>query len=417
MTIDSELIGPDSTLRLTPAIARMRRSAPILLAMTAGLTVPLKAARLDVHGLSLYATYIVVAGVAVRYWREVAGYLSRWFAMPAMVLVLFAAWALVRGAGLADPTLTIGKISVAFGVAAAFGVLTRRAQDWLYRGLLAGVILTVAYMSYQMVSSTLFGFGLPFTTSARWSIGLGLSSRYGIPRVTGFTEEPSFVATMLVGATLLNVAYAYRRSKSCFLKLSVLAGGFGLAMSTSNNLFATTLIIGAFWPFVRNRRVMFLLGSYYVAALVVTPMVLLRDVTYFARFSAYDIFLRSGFIDRLLGRGTGAYERFFETNQVQFDGQEVASLASIWGAWLFEGGVVLVVLVVWWLSRIIRRAGWREGLALLALLLMLSNYNSPWWPIVSLALAECLVDRQEGVGWTTNSTSADTGQRFAGDEL
>jgi hypothetical protein len=80
----------------------------------------------------------------------------------------------------------------------------------------------------------------------------------------------------------------------------------------------------------------------------------------------------------------------------------VASLASIWGAWLFEGGVVLVALVIWWLAHVIRGAGWREGLALVALLLMLSNYNSPWWPIVSLAVAECMVDRRPGAQWTTN---------------
>jgi hypothetical protein len=199
---------------------------------------------------------------------------------------------------------------------------------------------------------------------------------------------------MLVGATLLNVAYAHRRSKPLFLKVSVLAGALGLAMSTSNNLFATTLILAAFWPFVRNRRVMLLLSTYYLVALVVTPIVLFRDVTYYSRFSAYDIFLRSGPVDQLFGRGTGAYSSYFELNQVQFGGQDVASLASIWGAWLFEGGLVLVALVIWWLARVIRGAGWREGVALLALLLMLSNYNSPWWPIVSLALAECLVTRE-----------------------
>ena len=345
----------------------------------------------------------MLAGLAlVRYQRQAVGYATSWFALPFVVLMTFAAWAVVRGAGLLDPTITLGKVAVAFGVTAVFGVLTVRAQDWLYRGLLAGVLLSVAYMGYQYVSSVFFGFGLPFTTSSRWSIGLGLSSRYGLPRVTGFTEEPSFIATLLVGATLLNVAYAYRRSKPTFLKVSVLAGGVGLAMCTSNNLFATAIIIAAFWPFVRNRRIVVLFGTYYAIALVITPVVLYRDVTFFARFSAYDIFLRSGPLDQLLGRGLGSYGHYFMINQVTFDGQDVASLASIWGAWLFEGGLVLVALVIWWLAHVIRGAGWREGLAFVAVLLMLSNYNSPWWPIVSLALAECMVDRRRGAQWTTN---------------
>jgi hypothetical protein len=379
---------------LVLVVARSRPSGPVLLAIAVGLTVPLKAARLDVAGLSLYATFVIAAVAAVRYWRAVTRFAVSWFSAPVAVLAFFAMWAVLRGAGPLDPSVTVGKVVVACVVAAVFGVLTLRAQDGLYRGLLFGILLTVAYMGYQLVSARFFAFGLPFTSSARWSIGLGLSSRYGLTRVTGFTEEPSFVATMLVGATLLNVAYAHRRSKPLFLKVSVLAGALGLAMSTSNNLFATTLILAAFWPFVRNRRVMLLLSTYYLVALVVTPIVLFRDVTYYSRFSAYDIFLRSGPVDQLFGRGTGAYSSYFELNQVQFGGQDVASLASIWGAWLFEGGLVLVALVIWWLARVIRGAGWREGVALLALLLMLSNYNSPWWPIVSLALAECLVTRE-----------------------
>ena len=402
MAVPAEIQNLRRSAPIVAVAARFRPSPPLVLAFLAGVTIPLKAARLDVLGLSLYATYVVAAVVGIRFWREMVGNAVAWFSLPFVVVATFASWAVVRGAGLTDPVITLGKISVAFGVAAVFGVLRARAQDWLYRGLLGGVMLTVAYMAYQLVSSLFFGFALPFTTSSRWSIGLGLSSRYGIPRVTGFTEEPSFVATMLVGATLLNIAFAFRRSKPLFLKVAVLAGAAGLAMSTSNNLFATALIVGAFWPFIRNRRVMLLFATYYVTALLVTPLVLYRDVTYFARFSAYDIFLRSNVVDQLVGRGAGAYGRYFETFQVQFQNQDVASLASIWGAWLFEGGLVLVGLVIWWLARIVRRTGWREGLALVALLLMLSNYNSPWWPVVSLALAECLVTRRNGEQWTTN---------------
>lgn len=399
----TRLKARDDTLVAVPA--KRRRQAPAAVAFLCGVTIPLKALRVDAFGLSLYGTYIIAAIATVRYWRPVLQRLREWFVIPMVVLGCFAAWAVVRGAGITGPAVTLGKVTVAFAVAGLFGVLTTRAESWLYRGLLGGVLLSVTYMAYQWVSSVFFGFGLPFTASERWSIGFGLSSRYGLTRVTGFTEEPSFIATLLVGATLLNVAYAYRRSKPLFLKISVLAGAVGLAMCTSNNLFATAIILAAFWPFVRNRRLMLLFVTYYAVVLVITPVVLLRDTTYFARFSAYDIFLRSGPLDQIVGRGLGSYSRYFEVNQVQFDGQDVASLASIWGAWLFEGGVILAGLVVWWLARTVRRAGWREGLALVAILLMLSNYNSPWWPIVSLALAECLTDRRKDDAWKTNSIS------------
>lgn len=393
---------------LVSIAARPAVRVPAFLAVLAGATVPLKAARLDVAGLSLYATYLIVAVVAVRYWRSVLTNVRDWFLGPICVVLAFAAWAVVQGAGLTGPIVTSGKIVVALGVAAAFAVLLVRAERWVYRGLLAGVLLSVAYMAYQWISSVFFGFALPFTTSAPLSIGLGLSRRYGFARVTGFTEEPSFIATILVGATLLNVAYAIRTTRPNFLKVSVLAGAFGLAMCTSNNLFATLLIVAAFWPFIRRRRIALMLGVYYFAVLVVTPFVLLRDTTFYARFSAYDIFLGSDPIHQVVGRGIGSYPNFFAIHQVQFDGQDVASLASIWGGWLFEGGIVLVGLVIWWLAGVVRGAGWREGLALIAVLLMLSNYNSPWWPIVSLALAQCLVQRRKETSWTTKSTSRNT---------
>jgi hypothetical protein len=399
-------VQADARNRLVTVAARCGPGAPALLAVLVGLTIPLKAARLDVAGLSLYVAFVLAGLAFVRYWRDSLANLVAWFTAPAVVLLTFAAWGVVRGAGVVGPTVTLGKLGVAFAVTAVLGVLTRRAEDWLYRGLLGGVVLTVVYMAYQLVSSVFFGFALPFTTSERWQIGLGLSSRYGLPRVTGFTEEPSFVATVLVGATLLNIAYAVRRNRSVFLRVSVLAGAAGLAMSTSNNLFATSIIIAAFWPFIRRRRVMLLFAAYYVVAVLVTPFVLTRDVTYYARFSAYDIFLSSNILEQLLGRGVGAYDRFFEINQVQFDGQDVASLASVWGAWLFEGGIALVALVIWWIAQVTRRAGWLESLSFIALLLMLSNYNSPWWPIVCLALAECLVGRgrRKDKTWTTKLT-------------
>lgn len=390
--------------RLVRVAARVRRTPPVMLAVLAGLTVPLKAARLDVLGLSMYATFVVVAIVVVRHWKLAFKMFRRWFVAPLAVLSVFAIWGVLRGTGPVQPGITLMKLGVAFMVAAGFGVLTSRREIWLQLGLLAGSMLTVTYMAYQWVSSVVFGFALPFTTSAQLQIGLGLSSRYGLTRVTGFTEEPSFAATMLVGATLINLAYGYRVANRQFVMIPPIVGALGLAMATSNNLFATTIIIAAFWPLIRNRRVVLLFVTYYIAAVIVTPFVLLRDTTFFARFSAYEIFRISGPVEQLFGHGVGSYPQYFEANGVQYLGQDVASLASIWGGWLFEGGVVLVALVILWLGRVVWRAEWREGLALVALLLMLSNFNSPWWPIASLALAQCLVHTRRETQWNQTPT-------------
>lgn len=394
--------------RLTSGVAlngavRPVRPAPALLALLCGFTVPLKVARLDIGGLSVYATFIVAAIVAVRYWRPVVELAIDWFRVPIFVLAGFALAGVARGVGPVQPVITIAKLSVALVVAAVFGVLLIRSSRWVYRGLFGGLAVTVVYMAYQMVSSTFFGFGLPFTTNARLQIGRGLSQRYGLRRVTGFTEEPSFVATMLVGLTLLLVAYAIREGRPKMLAGSVLLGGLGLAMSTSNNFLGTTIIVASFWPLIRRRRIVLLMSVYYFAALLVTPFVLMRGLTYFARFSAYDIFLKSGPLDQTIGRGVGSYPEFFESNPVRFQNVDIDSLASLWGGLLFEGGVVLVALAIWWIARIMRDAGWREALALIATLLMLSNFNSPWWPIVSLAVAQCLVYRRKEFSWTTNS--------------
>jgi hypothetical protein len=206
------------------------------------------------------------------------------------------------------------------------------------------------------------------------------------------------MATLLVGSVLLLIAYAHRTRQPGILKVSVALGAIGLFVTTSNNLFATVLIVAAAWPFIRRRHIATVLAVYYLVVLWITPFVLNRDVTYYSRFFAYHVFLDSSLIDQFLGRGIGAYPSFFRAFHPQFQGQDVASLASIWGGFIFEGGVVLVVLVVGWLATVVRRTQWREGLALLALLLMLSNYNSPWWPIVSLALAQCFVSTRQVSG-------------------
>jgi hypothetical protein len=391
-----------------PLVARIPLRAPHASAWMAGFLIPLKAARVDVAGLSLYASYVVAALVFVRYRHDCLRSLQRWFVLPFIVVSGFAGWALVRGAGALDPAITLGKMMFAFATTATFVALLRRSERSLFNGLLAGVGLSVGYMIYQWISSVFFGFGLPFTTSERLQIGLGLSQRYGLARVTGFTEEPSFIATMMAGSVLLLLTYAHRRQRPRLFRVTAAIGVIGLALCTSNNLFATALIIAAGWAFIRKRRVTTVLVVYYIAAMIVTPLVLYRDITYYARFSPYDIFLRSGPLDQFIGRGLGSYPAYFAVEQVRFDGIEVRSLASVWGGFLFEGGVVLVILVIGWLARLIRSTGWPEGLTLLTVLLMLSNYNSPWWPLVSLAVAQCLFRQRKDSEWTTTSISVAT---------
>lgn len=400
-------------------VVRFARSAPTqpsiaVLAFATGLLVPLKAARIDVGGLSLYFSYGAAVLVTLLYARQVVFAFKRWFAVPFAVLTLFALLAVLRGAGLAGPSVTLVKFLVAFGTAATFVPLLRHAERPLYNGLFAGVVMSVSYMVYQWISSVFFGFSLPFTSSAVLKIGLGLSQRYGLARVTGFTEEPSFIATLLVGSILLLYAHARRTVRPTLRLATIVVGGLGLALCTSNNLFATSLILASTWPLVRRRRIAAVLGVYYLAALVVTPLVLLRDTTYFARFSAYSIFLRADLLSQLVGRGLGAYPTYFREHPVIFKGQPVESLASVWGGFLFEGGALLVILVIGWLAFVVRRATWREGLALFAVLLMLSNYNSPWWPLVCLSLAQCLILHRKDRLWKMTSTSPASHRLYGG---
>ena len=375
----------------TGLTSRVPSSTPQVLAWTTGFFIPIKAARLDITGLSLYLPYVAAIAVALVAPSAVLGVIRSRLAAPIVVVTVFTVWGVVRTGDPVGPGVTFAKLMIAFVAIGAFVVVLRQHERHLYLGLLSGVAVSVVYAVYQWLSGRFFDFGLPYTSIAALKVGLGLSSRYGLTRATGFTEEPSFLATLLVGSTLLLIAYASRTKQPGVMKAAVALGAIGLFVTTSNNLFATILIVGAAWPFVRRRRVAIILAAYYLTVIWLTPFVLNRDITYYTRFFAYDVFRKSTSITQVLGHGVGAYPSFFRVFHPQFQGQDVASLASVWGGFLFEGGVVLVLLVVWWLATVVRKTQWREGLALLALLLMLSNYNSPWWPIVSLALAQCFL--------------------------
>jgi hypothetical protein len=391
------MISLSTTRAVATSTARVPSGASQVLAWATGFFIPIKAARLDIAGLSLYLPYLAALVVAFAA-TSVQGVIRERLTGPVVVVTLFAAWGVVRTGDPVGPTVTLAKLMITFVATGAFVVLLRQHERQLYLGLLSGVAISVIYATYQWISGRFFNFGLPYSSIASLKVGLGLSSRYGLTRATGFTEEPSFMATLLVGSVLLLVAYAFRTKQFGLLKVSLALGGIGSFVATSNNLFATVLIVAASWPFIRRRRIAVILVIYYLGVLLVTPFVLNRDVTYYSRFFAYDVFRKSSLINQILGRGIGTYPSFFRAFHPQFEGQDVASLASVWGGFVFEGGVVLAVLVIVWLATIIHRTQWREGLALLALLLMLSNFNSPWWPIVSLALAQCFVTERQFTG-------------------
>jgi hypothetical protein len=374
---------------ISPQRDRKRERLLGMIGLLSGFLIPFKAFRFDVAGLSLYAVFLVAAPTFLIRPTAVVRAFQKHFGKPLAVLFPFAVLTILRGLPVKDPVVTGMKLVVGFFIAAVFVVLLKTSEKSVYRGLFWGVAVNVLYMTYQYVSSVFFGFRFPYTSIAQLKVGFGLSQRYGLARVTGFSEEPSFIATLLVGSVLLLYAYAKRTGQVRFGRWALLLGLLGLCMSTSNNLFATIAIVGAGWPLVRRRTPYPILIVYYGVVLVATPILLNRDLTYYARFSSYDIFLRSSGLQKVFGHGVGSYIGYFREHQVNYQGIEVASLASLWGSFLFEGGIVLAGLVIVWVQTVMRRTGWREGFALFALLIMLSNFNSPWWPVVSLAFAQC----------------------------
>jgi hypothetical protein len=405
--------GSDPINQLVGIGARRHTTHINMFAFCLGFLVPIKAARLDAGGLSLYLAYLLCAAVFISHYRSAAIDMVRRFSWPLGILVIFAGWAVLQGAGFVQPMIGLLKLSVAFATTVAFMVVLRRSEHSLYVGLLASTVTTVVYMFYQTVSGIFFGYNLPYTRFPSLGIGIAATQRYGLTRVTGFSEEPSFAATLLVGSTLLLITYFHRTNARTLMSIAAVVGGFGLAMSTSNNLFGTLIIIGSAWPLIRHRRIALVMTTYYMGALIIAPHVLNRDLTFYARFSAYDIYLHSDILRILIGHGLGSFPRFAKEMDVAFNGVSILSLNSVWGGFLFEGGALLAILAISWLAGIIRTSPWRDGLTLFALLLMLSNYNSPWWPLVCLALAQCLVNRREDPSWTPKSISLDTPQHSA----
>lgn len=294
----------------------------------------------------------------------------------------------------ADVFVFGAKILTLFAMAALYLYLLQLNEGQVMKYLYWGAVVSIVYMVYQALSVTFFGSGLPLTSVSELQIGRGLGSRYGLVRTTGFTEEPSYIAVMLVGTGLMLRSYEKRSQSSQRSRYFVLL--VGLLLCTSNSLLATLplLILFSFFYYFRAPFLFFIV--FYLANLAIAPLVLNIDESFFARFASYAQFLGLPASRWWLGIGFGQYSSLPYPVFISPEGLStfvVDSIASLWGGVLLEGGIVFATLFCLYLTRITQLAKDSTGYALMAILIMLANYYSPWWPIVSLALAYTIASR------------------------
>jgi len=140
---------------------------------------------------------------------------------------------------------------------------------------------------------------------------------------------------------------------------------------------------------------------FYILNFALTPIVLNIDESFFARFMSYAQFAALPTSEWWLGIGFGQYSTLPFPVFISPEGAStlvVDSIASLWGGVLLEGGIVFATLFCLYLTRITQMARNSTGFALMAILIMLANYYSPWWPIVSLALAYTIASRRPKAG-------------------
>ena len=355
---------------------------------------PMKAFHFSVGDLSVYPSYLailVVLAVSPKAFCEI--YLTH-FLKPTLTLLAFTVFYALRGGFDLSVFVFSFKMVIALAMATAYVRLLRFSEQKAMTYLGWGLIASVIYMAYQFLSMTFFNFSLPMTSIAQFEIGRGLSSRFGLNRVTGFTEEPSYIAVMLIGSFFL--LQSYERRSGISQKQIKLLLVIGMLLSTSDNLFATLPLLLFFSLLSRYRLTWLFFVLFYTANLVIYPRVLNLDESFFARFSSYSLFAAEPFTTQLLGIGFNQYNKL---NVIQYmtpeglPGQVVDSLGSLWGGLLLEGGIVFTVCFCLYITRLVNGAKFGTGYALMAILIMLANYYSPWWPITSFALAYVLYSR------------------------
>jgi hypothetical protein len=155
------------------------------------------------------------------------------------------------------------------------------------------------------------------------------------------------------------------------------------------------LLLFSFFYRLRAPFIFFIV--FYLVSIAVTPVLLNVDETFFARFSSYAQFVQLPLPQWWLGIGFGQYASLPFPVFVSPEGLStlvVDSIASLWGGVLLEGGIVFATLFCLYLARLTQTAKDSTGYALIAVLILLANYYSPWWPIVSLALAYAIYSRE-----------------------
>jgi len=356
--------------------------------------IPMKALAIPIAGQSVYIPFVGLLVSGVFLVSPVARQFFRHFIAPMAAVAGLSVLYYWHTGFQADVFVFAAKIGVLFAMAALYIYLLRWDERKVMTFLYWGCAVSVVYMAYQAISLAAFGASLPFTSFEPLQIGRGLGARYGLVRTTGFTEEPSYVAVMLVGTGLMLRAFEKRSGESQRRRYWVLM--LGLLFCTSNSLFAILPLLALFSLFYVLRAPFLFFVVFYAANLLVTPYVLNLDESFFARFSSYAQFMHLPATQWWFGIGFNQYATLpfpVFVSPEGFSTLVVDSIASLWGGVLLEGGIVFATLFCLYLSRLTQTARDGTGYALMAILIMLANYYSPWWPIVSLALAYTIVSR------------------------
>jgi len=303
---------------------------------------PMKAFAVSAGGQSIYLPYLALVPVVAIVLVPLTGIYLRYFGSS--TLLVFGLTLLYFWQSGFDPTVFVfgAKIAVTLAMSALYIHLLRVDERAVMRYLYAGIAVSVAYMLYQAASSMVFNGGLPFTQIAALDIGRGIGARFGFVRVTGFTEEPSYIAVILVGAALMFNTFGRRSGESQKRRVAVII--LGLLLCTSNNLFATLPLLALFSLFYYLRVPFLFFVAFYMANLFLAPQLLNLDESFFARFSSYSQFLNLPDTQWWFGIG---FNRYSTLNAAQYVSPEglpglvVSSIASLWGGLLLEGGIVL----------------------------------------------------------------------------
>ena len=367
---------------------------PLILTLAA-FFLPMKAFAVSAGGQSIYLPYLALLPVAAVCLVPLTGIYLRYFG--GVTLLVFALSILYFWQSGYDPSVFVfgAKIAVTLAMSALYIHLLRTDERAVMRFLYAGIAVSIVYMLYQALSAILFGANLPLTSIGALDIGRGIGARFGLVRVTGFTEEPSYIAVILVGAALMFNTFAKRSGESQKRRIAVIL--IGLLLCTSNNLFATLPLLAVFSLFFLLRAPFLFFVVFYLANLFVAPQLLNLDESFYARFSSYSQFLNLPHTQWWFGIGFNRYSSLDIAQYVSPEGLPglvVSSIASLWGGLLLEGGIVFTTLFCFYVSRVCTEARSAAGYSLVAILIMLANYYSPWWPIVSLALAYAIVSRE-----------------------